>query len=116
MNKMVEELYMKNKMGLKVSKSSLTRAISSLEESCKMLDKSPETASSAPKLRLSGSVLEAHEIVSEKEEKVRDYYKKLLESTVAYIKFKKISNTPKEDLLKSVEKDMENYETSPSSA
>ena len=64
-----------------------------------MLYKSAETASSAPKLRLSGSVLEALEIVSEKEKKVRDYYKNLLESTVAYIKFKKISNTPKEDLL-----------------
>ena len=52
MYKMTEELYNQKKLGLKVSKSSLTRAISNLEESCKLLDKSLDSASTATKLDL----------------------------------------------------------------
>ena len=68
----------KNKLGLKVSKSSLTRAIGNLEESCKLLDKSPDTASSATKMRLSMAVFEALELVSEKENKVSAFREKLM--------------------------------------
>ena len=74
MYKMAEELYNQNKLGLKVSKSSLTRAISSLEEACKMLDKSPDSACTATRMRLSGSVLEGLELVSEKEKRMSVEY------------------------------------------
>ena len=50
MYKVTEELYNQNKLGLEVSKSSLTRAISNLEKSCKLLDKSLDSASTATKL------------------------------------------------------------------
>ena len=66
MYEMAEELYNQNKLGLKVSKSSLTRAISNLEESCKLLDKSPDSLSTATTRRLSGSILNALELASEK--------------------------------------------------
>ena len=60
-------------MGLKVSKSTLARAINVLENSCKALAENPATASSATKFRLSGSLVEALKVVTEKQKKVRDY-------------------------------------------
>ena len=94
-------------------KSSLSRAISSLEETLKKSDKSPETTSNVSKLRLSGSVQESFEKFSDKEKKVRDYRENWLESIVEYKveEFKKVLNTPKGDLITSIEKDVENYAT-----
>ena len=87
---MVEELYNQNKLGLKVSKSSLTS--SNLEESCKLLDKSPDSASTATKLRLSGS---ASSFWKRKEVVYRE---KLMETVVEYDEeeFKKVSTTQKD--------------------
>ena len=90
---MAEEFYNQNKLGLKVSKSSLTRATSNLEESCKLLDKSPDSFSITTKLRLLGSILEALDLVSKKEKKVSVYREKLVEFLVEFDaeEFKKVS-------------------------
>ena len=56
------DTYNHNKHGLKVSKSSLTRAIGFGEESCKHLAKAPEDASSATKMKLSAAVVEALDV------------------------------------------------------
>ena len=113
MYKMAEKFYNQNELGLKVTNSSLTGAISNLEESCKLLDKSPDSFSTATKLRLSGSILKALELVSEKEKKVSVYREKLVESLVEFDaeEFKKVSTTQKDELLTSMEKYFENYET-----
>ena len=57
--------------------------------------------------------MEALEGVAEKTKKVSDYREKLLESIVEYdeVKFKKVSEKSKMDILTSIEKDVKKYET-----
>ena len=78
------DTYNQNKHGLKVSKSSLTRAIGFGEESCEHLAKAPKDASSATKVILSTAVVEALEPITEKQKKVSTFREATMNSIVQF--------------------------------
>ena len=104
------DTYNTNKLSLKVAKSSLTRAISHIEESCKNMLKAPEDTSAATKLRLAAEVVKALDLVTEEQTKLSNVREETMNSVVQFDsdEFSKVSNKNKDEVIADMEKDIQN--------